>query len=188
MQKTILFIALAVIIAFSPACKNSTKEKNIEDDIRKAVKNNPGINAGSNTFSIEAPAGWTIKDTSLMGMKYTFLSSELENNSDNFKENVNIVTERCGSMGLDDYYSASLTGLKTMPGFERGKESDRSINNIEFKNLKYSHSYGGMPIDVDVYFTIRDGLAYIITCSAKKGEMDKWETQFREAVSSFSFK
>ncbi len=174
---------------FLPACKDSkTKEKGrFPDEIRKEESDKkPGSESGNSQFSITAPEGWTKKDTFMMGQQITFLISPQEDPSDDFKENVNVVTEKTGSININDYLDKSITTLKNvLNNFVQGNISNLSINGLEFKKMQYSHVYGGVPIDVDVYFTVKEGMGYVITGSAKGGTISKWEPRFEEAVQSF---
>lgn len=140
-------------------------------------------------FSIDAPEGWTKSDTMINAQQIIFLTSPLDDASDNFRENVNVVTENTQGMRMDEYIETSLQVLRSgLSDFNEGKISERSINGIEFKTLHYSHNYSGYPIEADVWFTIKDNKAWLITCSAKQGEFDEWAPAFETAVRSFHFK
>lgn len=184
-----LFCSALMATLFLAACKQPAKKNSMSDldELAKEVKkNSPGVNAGSGHFSIVPAEGWTKLDTSIMGLNCTFISSQLDSKKDHFRENLNVVTERCGSMGLDEYYKAALSNMETLGSFKLGKVSDKSIAGLDFKNVKYAHVYNGIPVDVDLYITIKEGVAYLITCSALDGEMEKWAPRFEAMVSSFS--
>ncbi len=187
-MKNILAAALLGFFLL-PACKESEKKakQKITDDYKKgAAENKPGQENDPGEFSISAPKGWTKTDTIMMGQRIVIIKSSREDVSDNFLENVNVVTEKIGNMGMDEYMSKSITNLENgLTGFEQGKTSDRNINGLEFKRLTYSHGYGGTPIDVETYFTLRNGTAYVITCSAKGGTISGWEQEFEEIIRSF---
>jgi hypothetical protein len=142
---------------------------------------------GTGRFSIEAPEGWTKSDTFLMGNEFTFLKSPEEKNDD-FLENINVVKENVGSAGLDEYYDKSLSMMKKgLTGFEEGESGNKTINGIEFKNLKYTHNYNGMLLDVDLYLAIHNRVGFVITCTAKKGKLSQYQPAFDQALRSFSF-
>lgn len=183
-----IFLPLLGLILFIASCKQPAKKSSTDlDEMAKELKkNSPGINAGAENFSIKAAEGWAKMDTNISGLKCLFVTSALEDENDRFRENLNVVTERCGSMGLEAYMAATRTNLKTLTGYEEQKVSDKSINGMDFTNIKYSHTYGGMPIDVDLYVTVKEGVAYLITCSVKKGELGRWDKYFQPMVESFT--
>ena len=199
-----LFFAAILGICLLPSCKDSkTKtKKNIAEDystensgnkteVEKGTKmeNNSKTENGDGGYDISAPAGWSKKDTFFMGQHMVFVKSPRENESDDFLENVNVVTEKIGSMKMDEYLDLSTTNIKKgLTDVEEGKISDRNFNGMDFKCVRYSHVYGSTPIDVDAYFTIDNGTAYVITCSAKGGTISKWEPAFEEIVRSFHLK
>ena len=139
-------------------------------------------------FAITAPRGWEKFDTILMDHRFTILRSP-QGKDDDFRENVNVASESSGSMDLQDYFDANKTSMKSsLPEFLEILHGDKTINNLRFKNLKYSHKYGGTPIDVDAYFIIHKGKGYVITCSAGRGTLSQWQPVFDKIMSSFSFK
>jgi hypothetical protein len=172
-----------------PACKETTtkgKEKRADDYRKKGSGNEAELKKGNGEFDISAPAGWTKTDTIMMGQRIVFVKSPREDVNDDFIENVNVLTEKIGSMQADEYVNASIINIKNgLTGFEQGKISDRSINGYEFTCMRYSHVYSGIPIDVDVYFILRSGTAYIITCSAKGGTISQWGPDFDKVIRSF---
>jgi hypothetical protein len=204
-MKIFLLAALSCFFLL-PACqetKTKSKEKSTDDYRKKASENKPDKENGTGEsdisehsgstktdttgeFDISAPSGWTKTDTIMEGQRIVFVKSPREGANDNFVENVNVLTEKIGSMQMDEYVDLSITNIKKgLTGFKQGKISDRSINGYEFKCLRYSHVYSGFPIDVDVYFTLQSGTAYIITCSAKGGKISEWESEFDEVIRSF---
>ena len=142
---------------------------------------------GTGRFRIEAPEGWTKSDTFLMGSTFTFLRSPEEENDD-FLENVNVVKENVGNASLEEYFDKSLSMMKSrITGFEEGASGNKVINGIEFKNLKYSHNYNGMPLAVDMYLAIHKQVGFVITCSATKQSLPQFQPTFDQVMQSFSF-
>ncbi len=185
-MRIILTFLGAVLLLTSCSQPAKKKTKDLDELAKEIKKSSPGVNAGASNFSIREAAGWSKKDTNFSGLKCLFVSSPLENKQDRFRENLNVITERCGEMDLESYYKATAENLKTLTGFEEKKLSDKTINGMEYKNLKYTHAYGGTPIDVDLYVTVKDGVAYLITCSVLKGDLARWESSFEPMVESFT--
>jgi hypothetical protein len=186
MKNNLVLITLVILLL--PSCKESkSKPADKEDKQKKEVSDKKeDASKSTNGYRISAPRGWTKLDTFMMGQQIVFLKSPIEDANDMFQDNVNVVTENTRGMELDKYVEANISSMESgLTGFEQGKLSSKNINGMDFRSLRYKHSYGGTPIEVEVYFTIRDGMAYIITCSAGKGKFSKWEEDFDEAVRSF---
>jgi hypothetical protein len=189
MKKTILVMAALSLLL---ACNNSktTKEKESErtGDTQRTAPPTPTdqITKGSGNYSIDAPEGWDKIDTTYNGEHITFIRSPREGADDNFLENVNVITEKVGSMSMDEYLEKNMTSMENgLTDFEKKDQSSRTINGHDFRIFFYSHNYQGTPIDGEVFFTINDGTAYVITCSARKGEIKEWEGRFDRVVNTF---
>ena len=187
MKKNLLAALFSLFLL--PACKETktkSKEKSTDDYRKEVSKNKPDRENGTGEFDIAAPKGWTKTDTFMQGQRIVFVKSPRENANDDFLENVNVVTENTGNMKMDEYLDLSATNIKKgLENVELGKMSDRNINGMEFKRQRYSHVYNGIPIDVDVWFLLNGGTAYVITCSSKGGEISKWEPEFEKVIRSF---
>jgi hypothetical protein len=137
-------------------------------------------------FDIKTPAGWERLVKNYMGHDIVIIRSPKEDANDNFMENVNVVTDKVGNVDLDNYVNLNIENMeKGLTSFQKGEVTTRNINGNEFRVLAYSQVSAGVPIDADVYFTIRDGRAYAITCSAKGGNKGSYNAKFDEIVSSF---
>lgn len=186
-MKKLLFV-LAAGACLSACQQNSKKPSdNLDKEVKDLVKKSPGLNAGTGTYSIQATEGWTKTDTSLGGLQATLLKSELEGNSDIFMENINVVTEKATGYDLDKYYEANLSTLSTqMPGYTKISSGNVIINGQEARRLAYSHNYTGTATEVETYFFVKDGIGYVITCSAQQGKLTKWKPEFDKVVNTFS--
>ncbi len=184
-------ILLAAFFGFFllPACKEPVKKpkQTVTDDYKKrASESRPDQKTGNGDYSISASKGWTKSDTIMMGERVVFIQSPREGAGDDFIENVNVITEKVGNMDMEEYLDRSISALeKGLKSYDQEKISDRSINGLEFKCIRYSHDYAGNLIDVDVYLTLHNSMAYIITCSAKGGTIFRWEPEFEEIIRSF---
>ncbi len=185
-MKKLIWSLLTIASLGLSACNNSktaNKETVTEDKKGTETKDKE---SGKGGFTIEAPAGWDKSDTSVMGQQVVFIRSPRDGDGDDFMENVNVITEKVGEIGIDEYYEKNITYMKNgLTGFERKQENTTTINGVDFKILNYGHVYVGVPIDARVYFTINNGTAYVMTCSAKGGEMGTWGGKFDEVVSTF---
>jgi hypothetical protein len=124
-----------------------------------------------------------------MGLKTVILMSPVEGSDDDFRENVNVVTEKTGSMGLKAYTALSKSNMTKMMTIytERGSGST-TINSEPAQWVDYTHTMYNMEIDGRVYFVIKNKIAYVITTTARKGGQNKWQAEFDKAVNSFRLK
>lgn len=185
MKKYFCILALSSLIV---GCKQQPKKitGDSDKDMKELADKYKGLNAGTGTFSIEAADGWTKADTSINGLQAVFLTSQQESSSDDFLENINVVTEKATGYTTEKYFEANLNAMSTqMPGFEKISSGDAEINGLPAKTLVYSHSYSGKPVDAGCYFFVKNDIGYVVTCTAKKGEYNKWKPKFDVVVNSF---
>jgi hypothetical protein len=169
-----IFAAGFFALLFMAGCNNPKKEKAII-----------GEDAGTGSYSITAPQGWTKTDTILMGRSFTILKSPTDS-TDTFMENMNVVSEKVGDIDQDKYVDKNIADLqKQLTSLEMEKTTERTINGNKFSFLKFSHVYNSRPMQGECYITIKKGVAYVITCSTDGGEMSKWEPSFEEAIKTF---
>ncbi len=186
MKNKLAIFTLSVILL--SACKQQAKKlsNNMDRDIKEYVKNNPGINGGIGTFSIQPAEGWTKTDTAISGLQIVLLKSPLEGDDDIFMENINVVTEKADGMNVDEYFKANLASLNDgMPGYQKISSDEVTINGRDARHLIYTHTYTGTPVDVEAYFFSAKDKGYVITCSAQKGKLSKWKPSFDKVVNSF---
>ena len=178
------FLALSILLFSCKDKAKSDKEKFI-DDLRSEVKSGTE-SKGGDSYDITPPDGWTKNVDYSQGHRITFLYSPIEGDDDTFRENINVLTERVGKANMDDYLDLNISNMETsLTGFTHRKVSDISIKGQDYKSMLYSHNYEGVEIDARVLITIKDGTAYIITCSAPKGRYDRWHEDFEKAIRSF---
>ena len=185
MKKTLLAVS---VIIMSIACQQKAKKSStdVDKEIKEIVNKTPGINAGSDTYTIEAPDGWGKVDTNFSGMRTTILRSKQEGSNDNFIENITVVTQKVNDFDAEKYFNANVAEMKAqMPGFEKQTDKAVDINGVKGYNMVYSHSYTGTPIDVDAYFLVKNDIGYVITCSAAKGKLNQWKPAFEGIVNTF---
>lgn len=174
------FLTLIFAASLLVSCQNAKTEK-AKTDNKDKVAEKSGLG-----YSVKSPAGWEKSDTSYMSQSVTFIRHPRENADDQFMENANIVTEKIGSYDMQAYLDASIKNMETgLTNFSHEPVEDVKVGDYEFKKMRYNHTYSGIDIDAEVYFIIKGGVAYLITCSTAKGDRTKYEPQFEEVVHSF---
>jgi hypothetical protein len=191
MKQTLSIVMLLTASLFLFSCKSKQKnegysEKDKEKEVENMLKKSKGLNAGSGNFDVTTPEGWDRIDTTEMGMKIIYLVSPQDGAGDNFKENINIVTEKTSGMSLENYLTLSKTNMqKVLTEFKEIEVADQTIDGLPGKAMQYQHDYSGIPLDVKVYAVIKEGVAYLINCTVPRGKLGNWMKPIDEVVESF---
>ncbi len=190
MKKHLASMLIVASLLFITSCKeNKTAKQGTEvppqnSNIEVTDKAEKKLSTGD--FSVDTPEGWTRKDSTMMGSKAVFLISELEGKRDLFKQNINVLTEKVGTMSFADYMELSFTNIsKMLTNYKLKDQKDIMVDGIEAKSIDYSHSLSGYDIDVNAVMFIKNSRAYIITSSDEKGKLDRWRDVIEKTVASF---
>jgi hypothetical protein len=194
MKKLFPFLLTVIFLFAIISCKPGGDKKKINETEKTSDASFPtplpadGIQTNNrySTFDITAPEGWEKQDTLYMGNRMVIIFSPIEDATDDFRENLNVLTEKTG-MDPDDYFDLSRKNIqKMLTNAEELDNGTTEINGLPGHWLRYNHNYQGYLLEVKAYIVMKNGTAYIITCTSKKGEMDKWSPQFEQAVNSFT--
>ena len=166
------------------ACKNDTKKPSVEE-VLKAAGSNPGVNAGTGNFEIDAPGGWNKIDTSFSNLKATLLMAP--DTSRTFRANVNVVTESMHGYSADKYFDENVKALSTyMPQYGLVEKGEKEIGGLHSKYLHYyGQSPNGQSMEQVLYVVANNGVAYLITCTSRRGSLAKDQPSFDKALNSF---
>ena len=167
------------------ACKNEPRKKPSVEEVLKAAGNNPGMNAGSGNFEIDAPEGWNKTDTSVSNLKATLLMAP--DTSRTFRANLNVITESMRGTSIDKYFDENVKALSTyMPQYGLVEKGEKEIGGL---HSKYLHYYGqsptGQAMEQVLYVIANNGVAYLITTTSRRGNMAKDQSSFDIALNSF---
>jgi hypothetical protein len=179
----VVFACIAV-----SSCKSNQKKGNdsVATDTAKMAEDHADNNAGSGGYSIMAPAGWEKKDTTISDSPFTTIKSPLEGDNDNFRENLTVTTENTQGADLTAYVDLSRANLlKQYPSAEILTDGETTINGVPAKWLVYSFNYSGYDLKNTVYIMVKNGMSYVVTCTALKNTFDKYQADFKTCVNSF---
>lgn len=151
----------------------------------------PAISMGRNYshsqegFSIKFPDSWEVREKAY-GTIVMALSPQ-ESSADNFRENVNIVTENLpGSYTLAQYVSASESSMsRSLNSF---KVLSRGVIRIGDRNSQwviFTHKSGSLVAKGIQYYFVESGKAYIITCTGKPDSFRKYQPAFQKIANTF---
>jgi hypothetical protein len=175
-------LATITVLLLSVSC-NIKKQYTPQELLQKAGKD-PSMNAGKGKFNIDPPAGWQRMDTVMNGVAVTFLLGPVVPTE--FRLNMNVVSESMQGNPLDTYFDKMSAPMsKYMQNFSAGSIGEKDIDGIHAKWMQYSHKQSGLDIAGLVYVIPKDGIAYVISCTAPKGQLEKYQAKFDEGIRSF---
>lgn len=177
---SLLIVAGAMFLG---ACKNGNNTPKSSKEILEQAHQN--MNSGAGKFTIDGPADWRKVDTTLNGIKVTFLMSPVV--TDGFRANINVVSENAGKLSLEEYTAKNHeTMSKYMANFNIIGQGDKEINGLPGKWLKYSSQQtGGQDVVALSYTVVKNGVAYIITGIMKKVDEAKVAPAVESAAATF---
>ena len=112
--------------------------------------------------------------------------SEQEGPGDNFRENINVVTEKTGSTSFSNYMDMTEKNIaKMLTNYKEKDIRDITVDGVPAKEIQYSHTMQGYNFDVNAVILIKNGIAYVITASVEEGKMRKWQSDIDKTIASF---
>ena len=181
-MKQLALLLLAGICALT-SCQLNNKKPSPEEILKAAAKD-PSANAGAGKFSIEAPAGWKKVDTTMNGIKFTFLLAPAADHA--FRANINVISQSMGNSSPDSYFDQNISSMgQYLQNFSAGTKAEKEINGQRVKLMHYSHAQAGHDLDGVFYIIPKNGIAYIITFTVAKGLLDKYQAALDQALQSF---
>lgn len=156
------------------------------DQTQQATEVETG-SVSSGEFSMSYPATWTADESGQGGTLYIFYSPA-EDANDQFKENVNVVTEELSDASVDlaTYTEASVQQLKKVMNAINFLENNESASG-GYQQLVYTAQQGALNLQFVQRYYIKNNKAYIVTFTC---EQSKWDTYKESGVSildSFKF-
>jgi len=177
-------ILLAAGLIALAACKSPSSKPTAPADLLAQAGKSPNVNAGSGKFTIQAPEGWQKWDTSLSGVRATVVIAP--GNGPGFRPNINVVSESMNNHSLDDYFDQNVVNMgKYLPAFTAGEQGKKEINGMPARWLRYRQSQNGTDLEDLMYVIPKNGIAYIITGTALKGQMQEYQPQFEAIIGTF---
>lgn len=143
-------------------------------------------NSGSD-FSITYPENW-LPIPGLPAVVKSAKKAPLDSSGDTFHENVNVITEPVPSgVSLDAYLDKNLELMKAnLGGFNLGNTSDSKLGGQPAKRVVYQHN-AGASLKVLAYVSIKNGEAFIVTCSSENKSYAEYEPEFEKIAATFKF-
>lgn len=180
MTPTKLLLAAAVLLT---ACHTSPKNSDYKEAL-KAVAAAPGMNGGAGRYGLKAIPGWTKKDTSMSGVRFTAVICDTTVGG--FRPNVNVVTQTV-SVSLDDCFTQSVEGMQHyLHDFKVIGKGSGTLAGQETRWLRYSSSVNGKNTEGKLICLVSGGIAYAVTCTGGYGLYDESADDFDAIVKTFT--
>lgn len=140
-----------------------------------------------NNYTIQYPQSWKLDTSKLMGTEF-FVFSPLENETDKFKENVNIIIQNLEGqdINLQKYKEISEKQFNTMVTDVKIYKS--IITNKHNKGCfmaNYAMTQGKYRLMITSICYIVNDKAYLVTFSSEFDKYDKYKTVGEEILNSF---
>lgn len=146
--------------------------------------------ADKSDFTIAYPTDWELETDGASGTEFAVYSA-LEGASDEFQENVNVVSEVLPNrvVTLEEYSEASRSQLKdAFEGFDLIEEKELSDAYGKYRYIIYHANYVGMDLAWKQQFRIQGGKAYVLTYSATQANFDTFSETADQIFSTFYVK
>jgi len=141
------------------------------------------VTDSSRALSVAVPTGWKSDKSGLLGSKLILFGPEHEG----FRVNINLMTEKVGSMSLSDYARVSEENAgKIITGYELLSKGSTKMDGVDARFMVYRGSIGTPPRQLEFkgVFSIRGKIAYILTYTAPKDVFDQHQKAFDTVVKS----
>lgn len=141
-------------------------------------------------FEISHPSNWEVNSSGQMGTSF-ILFSPLSNESDKFKENVNLLIQDLTGyeLNLDHYVEISEGQIKTMVSEGQIISSERkNKDNKEYQKIIYVGKQGSYDFKFEQYYWVISNQAFVLTFTSEKEEFDKYQDIGEKILNSFRIK
>ncbi len=174
------FSVVLLFFILSAGCKNSNQQSSA--DIMKVASKAPGLNAGIGTYSIKAPDNWIKQDTTMNGIKILFIYAPVDPAA-SFHPNLNVISEAMGGYSYEEYMKKNMQTMEQyITGFHIIDSGNIQVSDMQGRWVRYSQSQNGQAAENIFYVLPKNGIAYGLTATTPKGEMDKYRSDFESIV------
>lgn len=178
-----IFLALAISTI---ACGQTKEPKSID----QTEKTTDWKNLNEDKYAIKHPSAWEVNKSGQMGTSF-ILFSPLSNESDKFKENVNLLIQdlKGYNLSLDQYVEISEGQIKTIVTEGKIISSDRiKKDEREYQRMIYTGKQGIFDLKFEQYYWVIDNQAFVLTLTGEEDEFEGYQEIGEKILNSFEIK
>jgi serine/threonine-protein kinase len=176
MPKFNLFVFVFFLFVMSSCTQNETVDAPIE-----------WVQHEATNYSINYPDNWELSQPGHPGPEF-ILFSELTSTDDNFKENINLLTQDLTNqpVDLDRFVEISEEQAVTLvPDGNILLSERKKANGLEFHRMIYTGTTGGFQLKFEQYFWVEGNSAYVLTFTAEEDQAEIFESIVNEIFKTF---
>ena len=180
-------IVIILVLAISKISCGQTKGPKPIDQAEKAID---WEILNEDKYLIKHPSDWEVNRSGQMGTSF-ILFSPLSNESDKFKENVNLLIQDLTgyNLNLDQYVEISEGQIKTIVTEGKIISSDRiKENEREYQRMVYTGKQGIFDLKFEQYYWVICNQAFVLTLTGEEKEFEEYQGIGEEILNSFEIK
>lgn len=138
-------------------------------------------------YKIKYPSNWELDAKGTMGTKF-LIFSEVSSPSDNFRENINLVTEdlKGQSYSVEEYGQAAMNGIKQyMKEVEFLYKGKQTSTKYDYYKVIYTAKSGIYNLKFMQYYIVDNGIAYVLTYTGTVDEFDNYLEKAKSTLKTF---
>ena len=175
------FLIASICISLLACSEGNRSERQANDSAPDWQKLN-----GPN-YSVQYPPDWELVESRQMGTDF-MLFSPLESESDNFKENVNLLVQDLSgfNLDLDSYVQMSekqLLAVITDPVIIESKRM--KAGSSEYHKFLYTGKQGKFTLKFEQYVWVEDKKAYVLTLTCEDEKYSDYRETGEAILNSF---
>jgi hypothetical protein len=141
-------------------------------------------------YSIQYPSDWELNESGMMGTTFIFLSP-VEGETDQFRENVNMVVQDLNGekVTMDQFVEVTTKQLQNMINDVNIQYSERvEKNGDEFHRMIYTGTQGVYNLKLEQYYFLKNGKFYVLTLTTEIVTFKKFSEIGERILDSFQLK
>ncbi|MGV3611372.1 MAG: hypothetical protein ACO1N0_10510 [Fluviicola sp.] len=187
-MKTNLIVIL--LLAFASCAQTSEKKEAAAEKMKEPEKIEGWKMLDEATYSIQYPSDWEANKTGQMGTTFG-LFSPIESESDDFRENVNLLVQDLSGrdFDLDSYVDFSEKQIKEMLGVLSLTENKRLKNsNGDYQKFVYKADQMKYHLVFEQYCWVINDRAYVLTFTSEEDQYKRYQKVGEKILNSFVLK
>ncbi len=177
-SKNITFYLYIVCLVFNNKVQSQIKNVAKTESLKKLVHSD---------YTLDYTSDWELNQSGQMGTSF-ILFSQLESDTDKFKENINLVIQDLTgyNLNLDKYIDVTLGQIKSMISNPKINFNQRiKGNNGGFHKLVYSGNQGLFNLTFEQYIWVIKNRAFILTFTTEQEKFEKFKLKGEQILNSF---